>query len=88
MSYAPTHADVRSAHRAATATAAFDADRLRHLIARCDGLPESSRAAMDVVRRRCTAYATAIEERDEAAQRLAEYESERKEESPCPCPCP
>jgi hypothetical protein len=80
----PTLADTRVAHRAATATAAYEADRLLTLLARYGGLPESSPAVMDVVRRRCHAYATAITERDEAAQRLAEYESEREEEIPCP----
>jgi hypothetical protein len=79
----PTLADTRVAHRAATAMAAYEADRLLTLLARHGGLPEGGAALMDVVRRRCRAYADAIEERDTAAQRLAEYESDQ-EESPCP----
>ncbi|MBN9074574.1 MAG: hypothetical protein J0H34_23805 [Rhizobiales bacterium] len=81
-----TLADTRSAYRAASATAAYEADRLLTLLARYGGLPESGAAVMDVVRRRCHAYATAIAERDEAAQRLTEYESEQQEESACPSP--
>jgi len=81
-----TLADTRIAHRAASATAAYETDRLLTLLARYGGLPESGAAVMDIVRRRCHAYATAIEERDEAARHLAEYGSERKEETPCPHP--
>jgi hypothetical protein len=81
-----TLADTRITHRATNATAAYEADRLLTLLARYGGLPESGPTVMDVVRRRCHAYATAIEERDEAAQRLAEYESRQEEETPCPHP--